>query len=60
MNALSAAVRGTGTVFLKREPKDVFINNYNRRVMDVHKANHDIQMVVDQVFDNYLLFFFTV
>jgi hypothetical protein len=49
LKALSASVRGTGAVFLKRETKDVFTNNFNRKIMGVHKANHDIQMVVDQV-----------
>jgi hypothetical protein len=49
INALSASVRGTGSIFLKRETKDLFTNNFNRRLMEVHKANHDIQMVVDQV-----------
>ena len=49
LNALSASVRGTGAVFLKRATKDVFTNNFNRRLLGVHKANHDIQMVVDQV-----------
>ena len=49
IHALSASVKGTGSVFLKRETKDLFTNNYNRKLMDVHKANHDIQMVVDQV-----------
>ena len=48
-NALSASVRGTGSVFLKRETKDIFTNNFNRRLMGIHKANHDIQIVVDQV-----------
>ena len=50
INALSASVRGTGSVFLKRDTKDVMTNNFNRRLMSVHKANHDIQIVVDQVF----------
>ena len=49
INALSASVRGTGAVFLKRATKDVFTNNFNRRLLAVHKANHDIQIVVDQV-----------
>ena len=48
-NALSASVRGTGSVFLQRETKDIFTNNFNRRLMGIHKANHDIQIVVDQV-----------
>ena len=50
LNALSVSVRGSGAIFLKRNPKDVFTNNFNRRLMSVHKANHDIQVVVDQVF----------
>ena len=49
LNALSASVRGTGSVFLKRGTKDLFTNNFNRRLLGIHKANHDIQMVVDQV-----------
>jgi len=49
LNALSVAVHGTGAIFLKRNPKDVFTNNFNRRLMSVHKANHDIQIVIDQV-----------
>jgi hypothetical protein len=49
LNALSASVRGTGAIFLKRNPKDVLTNNFNRRIMSVHKANHDIQIVIDQV-----------
>ena len=49
LNALSASVRGTGAIFIQREPKDVLTNNFNRRIMDLHKANHDIQIVIDQV-----------
>ena len=49
INALSTSVKGTGSVFLKRDAKDLFTNNYNRSLMGVHKANHDIQIVVDQV-----------
>ena len=49
LNALSVSVRGTGAVFLKRNPKDVLTNNFNRQLMRVHKANHDIQVVIDQV-----------
>ena len=49
LNALSASVRGTGAIFIQRDPKDVLTNNFNRRIMDLHKANHDIQIVIDQV-----------
>ena len=49
VNALSSSIKRTGSVFLKRDTKDLFTNNFNRNLMKVHKANHDIQMVVDQV-----------
>ena len=49
LNALSASIRGTGSIFLKRNTKDILTNNFNRRLMGVHQANHDIQIVVDQV-----------
>ena len=49
MRALSASIRGTGSIFLKRNTKDILTNNFNRRIMGVHQANHDIQIVVDQV-----------
>ena len=58
IDALSVSVRGTGAIFLKRNPKDVFTNNFNRRLMSVHKANHDIQMVIDQV-SLFVFFVFT-
>jgi hypothetical protein len=49
IKALSASIRGTGSVFLKRDTKDIFTNNFNRRIMGIHQANHDVQIVVDQV-----------
>jgi hypothetical protein len=47
LNALSVSVRGTGSVFIRREPKDIFTNNFNPDLMLIHGANHDIQLVVD-------------
>ena len=49
LDALSASVRGSGKVFLKRNTTDIFTNNFNRRLLAVHKANLDIQIVIDQV-----------
>ena len=46
---LDASVRGSGHIFLKRSTCDIFVNNFNRRILQIHKANHDIQIVVDQV-----------
>ena len=48
INALSASIRGTGSIFLKRKPKDIYTNNFNRVLIGVHQANHDLQIVVDQ------------
>ena len=49
LDAISASVRGSGAVFLERRTKDLFTNNFNRKLMGTHKANHDLQIVVDQV-----------
>ena len=35
------------TVFLKRQSNEVFINAYNKDIFDVHKANMDLQYVLD-------------
>ncbi len=45
--AISACIKGTGAIFSKRDPCDVFTNNFNPHIMEVHEANHDLQMVVD-------------
>ena len=42
INALSASVRGSGSVFMQRGTRDVFTNNFNRRLLNGHKANHDL------------------
>ena len=47
-NALSASIRGTGAVFMKRKVKDLFTNGYNINIMRLHEANHDLQVVIDQ------------
>ena len=47
-NALSTSIKGTGMVLLKREVKDIFTNGYNKKIMKLHFANHDIQIVIDQ------------
>ena len=46
-NALRTDIKGTGYVYLKREPKDVFINNYSKKMMPILQSNHDIQYVND-------------
>ena len=47
LEALSASIKGNGAIFSKREPKDVFTNNFNPQIMQIHEANHDIQLVSD-------------
>ena len=33
INALQTDIRGSGYVFLKRDPKDVFVNNFSKKFM---------------------------
>ena len=47
LSALSASVKGSGAVFLKRDTKDIFCNNFNPNLMYIHGANHDIQICVN-------------
>ena len=44
-DAVSVSIKGNGAIFIKREPKDVFTNNFNPQIMQIHEANHDIQLV---------------
>ncbi len=46
-NALSTKIKGNGSIFLKRNPCDVFTNNFNAPLMELHEANHDMQIVCD-------------
>ena len=48
INAISASVKGTGKIIHKRKVKDIFTNGYNKKIMQLHQANHDIQIVIDQ------------
>jgi hypothetical protein len=34
-------------VFLKREVKDIFVNPFNKEILDLHRANMDIQFILD-------------
>ena len=59
MTALRSDVRGAGMLILKRNPCDVFTNNYNNKLMNFHPANQDNQYVSDmfacaQYVTNYL------
>ena len=48
LNAISASVQGSAAVILKRKVKDIFVNGYNAHIMRLHKANHDLQICIDQ------------
>ena len=51
MNALRmsvAANRSGCEVFLKRDCRDVFINNYNPNVLKVHQANMDLSFILNE------------
>lgn len=36
-----------GTVFLKRDLKDCFVNPFNEEILSLHKANMDMQFILD-------------
>ena len=46
-NALRAGIKGYAKIFPKRDLKNLFINNFNKKLMKVHPANHDIQFCGD-------------
>ena len=48
LRAISAGVQGRAAVILKRDVKDIFVNGYNKTIMKLHKANHDLQICIDQ------------
>ena len=47
INAISASVQGTAMVVVKRRVKDIFVNGFNKKIMRLHKANHDLQICID-------------
>ena len=47
LNALSVSVSGKACVILKRKVEDIFVNGYSKVIMNLHNANHDVQIVVD-------------
>ena len=48
INAISASVKGTAMVVVKRKVKDIFVNGFNPKVMRLHKTNQDLQLCIDQ------------
>ena len=35
-------------LLLKRDPCDIFTNNFNKNLLQIHKANQDIQLIFDE------------
>ena len=46
--ALRRSVRGRGFMFMKRECSQVFINNFNKNLMNQHSANQDFVLCIDE------------
>ena len=47
LNAISSSIQGSAIIILKREVKDVFVNAYNKQVMNLFKSNMDLQICID-------------
>ena len=47
LTALRAGIKGFAGVFPRRNLQSLFINNFNRKIMQVQPANHDIQFCMD-------------
>lgn len=46
--ALKTSIKGHAKLFLQRSPEQVFINNYNKKIMKMHDSNQDISIVIDE------------
>ena len=46
--AVRTSIKGQVHLFLKRDPSQVFINNYNKKIMEKHNSNQDFTIVIDE------------
>jgi hypothetical protein len=46
IKSIRASINKT-TVFLKRTSRDIMVNNYNKDILSCHRANMDIQFILD-------------
>ena len=46
--ALRTSIKGHAKLFLQRSPEQIFINNYNKKIMEIHDSNQDISIVIDE------------
>ena len=48
LTALRCEVRSSGLLLLRRDTVDVFTNNYNPKLLQIHEANEDVQFITDE------------
>ena len=48
LTALRCEVRSSGLLLLRRDTEDVFTNNYNIKLLQIHEANEDMQFITDE------------
>ena len=48
LTALRCEVKSSGLVLLKRNPQDVFTNNFNKVLIKLPEANKDIKLISDE------------
>ena len=45
--ALRCEVKSSGMLVLKRDPCDIFTNNFNKNLLQIHRANQDVQLIFE-------------
>ena len=48
LTALRCEVKKSGLLLLKRNPKDVFTNNFNKDLISLQQSNMDVQYITDE------------
>ena len=48
LNALRCGARSGGILLLKRETGDIMTNNFNKNLIQLHRANQDIQFITNE------------
>ena len=46
--AIRTSIKGQAQLFLQKNPDQVFINNYNKPIMEMHNSNQDLSVVIDE------------
>ena len=41
-------MKNSGLLLLKRQTEDIFTNNFNTKIMNIHRANIDVQFISDE------------